>query len=493
PKVSPLNVGNLSVNYNPTESTGVQIYPLLATSSFNFHFPKYACGIESSSNPFPKLNALKIEPLYLNNIETTLISTTNPQLAPIIHPTLKLSNLEEYATNLSHKSSQVLTPNLSTKLIELESLKFDYDFEVVSDYTPLDFVKVASKLLEGEIMGVFEELFNVKGYLPRGGSEALDKPVLIILGEDKKDWHNIVAYVLSELYREIKGEKPVPTIRELGEEEVVDSTTEKFLMANFKIWGRIEMVDARDYNRTEFKLFLRKLRGRIISSYLQGLGFFVVITKNEHVSEVSELLKEVKGVNLIVIRPEYKVVRSDEGLLEIPMNEDKIEERYRNCVFSTLGLEGNDFLTSLEERDKELRKVLKSFSPFVAKTESEGEHYSLKTAVFSYFVEEEFKKLDRKPKNREEFIKMLSNLLKSKIFVEEAIILGDRQVIPDIIYKDDEIVYVEVESLIGTGDPISKIQSTISKYLVDDNIAVDGEIWIVLRPVSATIHYEDLT
>jgi len=437
---------------------------------------------------YPKLRVLTPNTFDINVVTKT---TKVGILTLPVTSTLKLSNIKLSVAIDNDLVSGVSLPTLTAKSLEIGYINIKTKFSVIQDFTVRDFVGLMSKLVEGEIMGVFEELFNVRGYLPRGGSEVFDKPVFVIVGENKKDWHCIVAYILSELYREIKGEKPIPTIRELGDEDCVDSTTEKFLMVNFKVWGKIEIIDARNFDPTDFKSTIRKLKGRITSSFLQGFGFFVIVTKNECINDVLRILDDVKGVEKIVIQPEYKVLTSKEGSLAIPLKDDEIEKKYKSAIFSVLGVKGDSFLVTLERRDKKLRETLKSFSPFVVKTESEREHYPLKTAVFSYLVNKEFEKISVKPKSREDFIKMLSNLLTSKIFIEKPITIANREVIPDIIYKEDnDVVYIEVESLIGTDDPVTKIQSTIFKYITDNRIAVDGKIWIVLKPISALLHYE---
>ena len=49
---------------------------------------------------------------------------------------------------------------------------------------------------------------------------------------------------------------------------------------------------------------------------------------------------------------------------------------------------------------------------------------------------------------------------------------------------------MEIETLIGTFEPLKKIDETIEKYK-EINIP-NATIWIVLKPVSAMIHYEEL-
>ena len=431
--------------------------------------------------PFPSVNC---EMLRFPDIQYLCQQSYRFRGFPkLVKGSLKEPNLLFNVTPAPVSQSKT-APTLHTASVSPRYLEFNTHFEIVKDYTYQDFVKPALGLMEGEIMNLLEEMFNARGYLPRGGSEVLDKPILVVVGENKKDWHTIIAYILSELYREIKGEKPVPTFRELENEESVDSTVEKFLMVNYKAWGKIELVDARNFNQLDFKSMIKKLKGRLLSSYLQGFGFIVMVTKNEHINDILKLLDDVKGIDKIVFQPEHRTI---EKKLVVPLSEKEIDDNYRRIVFSVLGFDGDDFLKTLEIRDSKIRATLKSFSPFVTRTESETEHYPLKVAVFSWIIRREFENLNVKPKSKKEFMKYILDILERKVFIEKSV--GD--IIPDIIYhSDDKKICIEIETLAGCGDPIAKIQATISKYLNRGNI--DGELWIVIKPVSALIHYDDL-
>ncbi len=445
--------------------------------------------------------------IHSNSIGVRIVSITQESIVGfILNLTPKAFELELNTVNQIQQEFPALrskgvkvTPNVDTKPIEshrvlnisTEDLKLKLSPLHVRFETRLTFQDLIESLTEASAMGILEEILNVvKGYLPRGGSEALDKPVFVIVGEDKRDWHNIVAYTLSELYMEIRGEKPIPTIRELNNEDSVDSTVERFLMVNFKPWGKVEVLDARDFDRSRLRSFIQKLRGRLLSSYLQGLGFFVIVTRNEYVKDVEELLKDVGGIDKIIIQPEYERVKTADFAILRPSDEKIVDRRYRKAVFSVLGIEHGNFLKAVEIRDSKIRSIVKSLSPFVPKTESESEHYPLKVAVFSWIVSKEFEKSNSKPKNRDEFIRFVKALIDTGIVSIEKPIEQFENVIPDIIYRtDDETVYIEIETLVGTEDPIAKIQKTISKY-VDNKI--EGRTWIVLKPVSALIHYSNL-
>ncbi len=72
--------------------------------------------------------------------------------------------------------------------------------------------------------------------------------------------------------------------------------------------------------------------------------------------------------------------------------------------------------------------------------------------------------------------------------MEEALEFN-KDVIPDLIYEPNgESIYIEIETLIGTLEPMKKIDETVEKYKDSQN----AKIWIILKPISVIIHYEEL-
>ncbi|WP_456328584.1 hypothetical protein [Archaeoglobus sp.] len=472
--------------------------PMLKPTDLSFSIvPPEIAPAEPRSNLFPEHKIHPIRSVRIVSIAQEQIVRTILNLTPRAFK-LKLNIVDQIQQEFPVPKFRgfKVNSNIDTRPIELYSVLNITIRELKPRLSPLQtkfetrltFQDLIESLTEVNTIGILEEFLNVRGYIPRGSSDALDKPIFVIVGEDKKDWHNIVAYMLSELYREIRGEKPVPTIRELNNEDNIDSTVEKFLMVGFKTWGKVEILDARDFDKWRFESFIKKLRGRLLSSYLQGLGFFVIVTRNEHVEDIEELLEDVRGMNKVIIQPEYGRVKSTNVTILKPSDRRIVDRRYRKAVFSVLGIEYDDFLKAVEIRDSKIRSIVKSLSPFVPRTESEGEHYPLKVAVFSWIVSKEFEKSNSKPKNRDEFVRFVKALIDSGIVrIEEPI---EQNIVPDITYKaGDETVYIEIETLIGTEDPMAKVQRTISKY-VDNGIG--GQIWVVLKPVSALIHYSEL-
>lgn len=293
------------------------------------------------------------------------------------------------------------------------------------------FIKMEAEKMAGE--SLLSDLLNIKGYLPKGASEALDKPIFVLLGQDVGEWHYPIAYLLSELYKEIKGEKPSPTLRDFGEyiedAKNVDSAKEVHLMVTFKPWGKIEILDGRGVEVSKIKSFFEKIRRRLGTAYLQGLGFFLVVAENRKIPDIENFLSQVKGVSKNIMLP------------EIP--ESKTLERYSALTYALLGMEGDDFLGAIEKYEEALKKTVKVLSFFVPRgTDETQEHsfkeshqYPLKVAVFSYLIDLELKKLEQRPAG-DEFYKFIASLLATgKIKIESQIRIGEREVIPDIIYN----------------------------------------------------------
>ena len=432
--------------------------------------------------------------------ESGYLSITNKKMSPLklmLDTSLPATGyiqgtLQENSTiTISLLGSRILPKIRMLEDVELHTLDLSREFSVIEPPSSVyGFIKMEAEKMNRE--SLLSDLLNIKGYLPKGASEALDKPIFVLLGQDVGEWHYPISYLLSELYKEIKGEKPNPTLRDFGEyiedAKNVDSAKEVHLMVTFKPWGKIEILDGRRVEVSKIKSFFEKIRGRLGTAYLQGLGFFLVVAENRKIPAIENFLSQVKGVSKNIMLP------------EIP--ESKTLERYSALTYALLGIESDDFLRAIEKYEEALKKTVKVLSFFVPRgTDETQEHsfkefhqYPLKVAVFSYLIDLELKKLDERPAG-DEFYKFIASLLTSgKVKIESPIRIGEREVIPDIIYNgDNKKAYIEIETLVGTEDPLKKIDMTIGKYLLDNRFVLDDhELWIVLRPVSALIHYEDL-
>ncbi|AFK23137.1 hypothetical protein [Pyrococcus sp. ST04] len=354
-------------------------------------------------------------------------------------------------------------------------------------------VEEAKKMKEKALL---EELFRVKeGAFPKGASEVLEKPILILMFDKyENELHIPLAYVCAELYKEIKGgETPIPAYRDFDKPEQVDSTQDVSLLFPFKFTKRVEIIDGRIAEHVSIQMFLRTVRGRIKTAYLQGLGFLIInfgdprrLKDRYFSSTLQEIKNESKGAHII------KIINN--------INDPILKKA---IIYGVLGIKNPsdlDFKSMLEKYHKSLRDTVKVLSIFVPMGESvngrhqfrETLHYPMKVATFSYFVNRELEKLEKKPLSEDEFYQFIAGLLRNgTIKIETPIKEG---IIPDMVYEGDNRVIIEIETLIGTGDPLKKIDKTVSKYLSDEGryLFPDYEFWIILRPVSALIHYEEI-
>ena len=348
---------------------------------------------------------------------------------------------------------------------------------------------------------LLDELLGIKGgYIPRGEGDSGDKPIIVFLYEDEEEWHPQVSYILSELYSEIRGSKPTPALRELPkdptEEKSVDSTKDPYLLTQFKFEGRIEIIDCRKTTPYNLRKFLEIVESRLKTGYLQGFGFVVFVLPRIYAS-ITEEIKRLKE--------EVEKIKTIKGIIKVEMDPEKrgnIHHVYRALTYAILGIEDkySDFLHELEAITLEFKNVVKLFSPFVPYEEAEDiefefkerEHYRLKVATFSYLVRKEIEKLEKIPRGIE-FYKFLHKLKQEGVIkTEEPLTEG---IIPDIIYTSpEEKAIIEIETLIGTGEPMKKIDKTVGKYIkkLGGRIPPEYELWIVLKPVSALIHYEEI-
>ncbi|MHA1594869.1 MAG: hypothetical protein ACTSXX_09025, partial [Candidatus Baldrarchaeia archaeon] len=70
------------------------------------------------------------------------------------------------------------------------------------------------RLTEEAQLPIFEEFIGSDGWFPRSFSESLNSPLILLIGEDEREWHIPIIYVLKELFREITDRHPRVTFRE---------------------------------------------------------------------------------------------------------------------------------------------------------------------------------------------------------------------------------------------------------------------------------------
>lgn len=378
---------------------------------------------------------------------------------------------------------------LSSETLLKQNLGLDTDLTTTNIESSLE--TIASSEGQGQLP-ILEEFINCDKRLPRNFSESFNSPFIVLIGEDecvqhmkdkkvvnaKEDriecgWHIPIIYALNELFREITDKYPKVTFRapelfEEGFDDIVDSL-DTHSLGQFTLECKIEFLDAR-------KMYLAvdefaKIAGsRLKSGFLQQFGVLVIAIKPKYLEKAKEALI-FGGIHVYTCK-------TDNAKYEL----------FCSKIIGT-GLP-DKFFSSLQDYEKHLKNTHKKFSIFVKRgaNNSDKLQYPLKVATFVYLLDE-LKDKRRKIISDFDEICMFANeiLEKEKIKVEHSILEG--KVIPDLIYSPEvEEIYVEIETLIGTFEPLKKIDETIEKYKDIPN----ATIWIILKPVSAMIHYDEL-
>lgn len=329
--------------------------------------------------------------------------------------------------------------------------------------------------IEETQLPILERFIGSDGRFPRSFSESINSPFILLIGEDEYEWHIPIIYVLWELFREITDKYPKTTFREPeileeGLEELVDSI-DPHSLEQFTFENKIEFLDARRM-RLAVEEFAKIVRGRLNSAFLQQFGVLVIAVRRKDLEDVRNILK-VKGVRV------YTCCADD--------------AKYELFCSKVLGISpSGSFFDGLMARRRYLNQTIRRFSAFVKRGADATDkfQYPLKVATFVYLLNELRKRKKKLINNFEELCEFVKEVMdKEMIKVEEEIIAGGRKVVPDLIYSPGEKeVFIEIETLIGTLEPMKKIDETVEKY----KDYPGASIWIVLSPVSALLHYEEL-
>ncbi|RLG57165.1 MAG: hypothetical protein DRN95_05865 [Candidatus Hydrothermarchaeota archaeon] len=400
---------------------------------------------------------------------------------------------------------EVETSSWNTELMDVEELSFEHipivDLTVESEFSleqerkvdtrlePVEEVRSIESLFagggEGELP-ILEELigFKKKMRIPRSFGESSDSPIVVLIGEGgESEWHIPILYVLNELFREITDRYPKVTFREPDEDNV--DSLEPHSLDRFTFAGKIEFLDSRK-ELFDVKEFARTVRGRLNSAFLQQFGVLAIAVEPQRLEpkrleRVKNALK-LEGVKLYTCSP-------DEG-------------KYKEICAKVIGVsikggEINKFLDMLELYKEILDETLYKFSVFVkrdteaADGRTDRQQYPLKVATFMALLNEvrERKKKVLKDEDFEGLCEFVREIKEQGIIKIEESPKNSKDV-TDLVYSPfgDE-VYVEIETLIGTLEPMKKIDETVDKY---HKCQIEGKIWIILRPVSAILHYEEL-
>ena len=214
--------------------------------------------------------------------------------------------------------------------------------------------------------------------------------------------------------------------------------------------------------------FVKMVRDRLESGFLQQFGVLVIAVKPKDLDKAKDALK-FEGLRVYTCLPD--------------------NAKYEVFCSKILGVSSLDkFFSNLRKYERYLNYTHRTFSIFVKRgTDATDKlQYPLKVSTFVYLLNDLRNRKKRIINNFEELCEFVNEILEREIKVEVPILEG--KVIPDLIYCPKGEIYVEIETLIGTFEPLKKIDETIEKYKDVPN----ATIWIVLKPVSAMIHYEEL-
>jgi len=472
-----------------------------------FELPIYDISLEqaSFSTRFELLNtevkevAIKrtISPLFdipLNRqiIKPTQIPATGLIQVSILKETPKIADINLSAPQIKQLSSFLNTDiakTIQTDKTKIEShVSFDLELEsktLLKQNSDLDTELVTTNIesgietlasSEGQAqLPIFEKFINCINCddkrFPRSFSESFNSPFIVLIGEDKHEWHIPIIYVLKELFCEITDRYPKVTFREpeLSEEEVeIIDSLDSHSLDQFTFEYKIEFLDSR---KRAFPVsnFVKMVKGRLESGFLQQFGVLVIAVKPKDLNKAKDALK-FEGLRVYTCKPD--------------------DAKYEIFCSKILGISSLDkFFSNLRKYEKYLDYTHRTFSIFVKRgTDATDKlQYSLKVATFVYLLNDLRNRRKRIINNFEKLCEFVNEILEREIKVEVPILEG--KVTPDIIYSPEgEEIYVEIETLIGTFEPLKKIDETVEKYKDTPN----ATIWIVLKPVSAVIHYEEL-
>jgi len=361
--------------------------------------------------------------------------------------------------------------------LELESktiLKQNSDLDTELATTNIESSIETLTFSEGQTqLPVFEEFINCDKRFPRSFSESFNSPFVILIGEDEKEWHIPIIYALKELFCEITDKHPRVTFREPelfeeGIEESVDSL-DPHSLDQFTFEYKIEFLDARKIHLAVDE-FVKMVRGRLESGFLQQFGVLVIAVKPKYLDKAKNALK-FEGLRVYTCLPDDK--------------------KYEIFCSKILGVSSsNEFFANLRRYEKYLDYTHRRFSIFVKRGADATDklQYPLKVATFVYLLNDLRNRRKRIINNFEELCEFANEILEREIKVEKQI-SEEVKVTPDLTYSSEgEEIHLEIETLIGTFEPLKKIDETIEKY----KVILNATIWIVLKPVSAMIHYEAL-
>jgi len=425
------------------------------------------------------------------------IPATNLIEVQALRKMVKITDINLFIAKIDRLSSSLRTDilkNTQTEKIKVEDTVSHLDLTLESKTLSKQTCALDTKLVIADVgrgleildssegqpqLPFFEEFIGCDKRFPRGFSESLNSPFIVLVGEDKYEWHIPIIYALKELFREITDKYPRVTFREPevweeGMEELVDSL-DPHSLDQFIFEHKIEFLDARKMYLA-IDEFVKVVRGRLNSGFLQQFGVLVITVKQKDLKRTKKAIKS-EGLRIYTCQPD--------------------DARYKVFCSKVFGLSSfGKFFHNLKEYKRYLQYTNRRFSIFVKRGADATDklQYPLKVATFVYLVDDLKNRRKRLIKNFEEFCEFANEVVgKGKVIEVEEKIENDnkKNVIPDLAYSPEggDKIHIEIETLVGTFEPMKKIDETIEKYKDYLNATT---IWVVLKPISAVLYYEEL-
>jgi len=368
----------------------------------------------------------------------------------------------------------------------------------VEEITTKETLAVAEST-SGELENLFD--FIIKPSYGRFSELSPDRPIVLLLPKFEDDSYSATLQIICrEIFREIVG--GFPEARRISEEE-----KDKF--EDLRAENRIEFVDesATKYFKSDLDRFKsarewpnyldwNKIRNRLNELYAQGFGFIIFHVPEDLINDFEKKIKEISGdLEPLIIRVMPKIVGNHvfKGFIGMKIDSERakdIKRKISSAVWGFVVPRGDEKWERGETFDnffgacerafyEKLRKIGESdikvkgngkekripVDVIVNSGENESRlHFYMKVFVVKYLIEK-------------------LGYSKDNIKTEEDARIDD--IIPDIRAGRD--IVIEIETLYGTGRPLSKITDTIKKYK-----GKNVELWIVVKNFDAVLYYKDL-
>ena len=439
------------------------------------------------------LTEVRVEPLD-SSLATQVRQVQVPEVrTEVVDLNLFAPEVEVLSSSWNTELRKIEEPVFEPIILDpmVKGVSIEQEQEVNTRLEPVEEVRSIESLFAGggeEELPILEELigFKKKMRIPRSFGESSDSPIVVLIGEGgESEWHIPILYVLNELFREITDRYPRVTFREPDEDNV--DSLEPHSLDRFTFAGKIEFLDFRK-EFFDVEEFARTVRGRLDSAFLQQFGILAIAVNPGELEQTQDVLK-LEGVKVYTCSPD--------------------ESRYREVCTKLVGMnlrsrkeiELYKFLDILELYEKILERTLYMFSVFVerdtkaADGRTDRQQYPLKVATFMALLNELRDRKKRIIRDFEDLCEFVREIKENEEIEIEKPLKGSQNVnqnvvTPDLTYSSPEgEVYVEIETLVGALEPMKKIDETVAKY---QNELSMGKIWVVLRPVSAILHYEEL-